>query len=70
MARVVIFNAAGAADWIVLIDGTSTNAVSAVLASRFTGAAAPAGALQVSSGIYQLLWDLAKSDISQGETKA
>ena len=61
---------AGAADWIVLIDGTSTNAVSAVLASRFTGAAAPAGALQVSSGIYQLLWDLAKSDISQGETKA
>jgi hypothetical protein len=35
-----------------------------VLASRFTGSAAPAGASQVSSGIYQLLWDLAKSDIA------
>jgi hypothetical protein len=59
---------AGAADWLVLIDGTSTNAVAAVLTSRFTGAAAPAGASQVSSGIYQLMWDLAKSDIPQSET--
>jgi hypothetical protein len=58
---------AGAADWIVLIDGTSTNAVSAVLASRFTGAATPSGATPVSSGIYQLLWDLAKSDIPHSE---
>ena len=58
---------AGAADWIVLIDGTSTNAVSAVLASRFTGPAAPAGASLVSTGVYQLMWDLAKSDISHGE---
>jgi hypothetical protein len=55
---------AGAGDWFVLIDGTSASAVSAVLASRFTGSAAPAGASQVSSGIYQLLWDLAKSDIA------
>lgn len=54
---------AGAADWLVLIDGTSTSAVSAVLASRFTGAAAPAGASQVSSGIYLLMWDLEKSDL-------
>jgi hypothetical protein len=59
---------AGAADWLVLIDGTSTNAVAAVLTSRFSGAAAPAGASQVSSGIYQLMWDLAKSDIPQSET--
>jgi hypothetical protein len=59
---------AGAADWLVLIDGTSTNAVSAVLASRFSGAAAPAGASQVSSGVYQLMWDLAKSDIPHSET--
>jgi hypothetical protein len=61
---------AGAADWLVLIDGTSTNAVSSVLASRFIGAAAPSGALLVSSGIYQLMWDLAKSDIPQSETDA
>jgi hypothetical protein len=61
---------AGAADWIVLVDGTSTNAVSAVLASRFIGAAVPDGALLVSSGIYQLMWDLAKSDIPQSETDA
>ena len=54
---------AGAADWLVLIDGTSTSAVSAVLAARFTGAAAPAGASQVSSGIYLLMWDLEKSDL-------
>jgi len=59
---------AGAADWLVLIDGTSTKAVSAVLESRFTGAAAPAGASQVASGVYRLMWDLAKSDIPQSET--
>jgi hypothetical protein len=55
---------AGASDWFVLIDGTSTSAVASSLASRFTGSAAPAGASQVSSGVYQLMWDLAKSDIS------
>lgn len=58
---------AGASDWFVLIDGTSASAVSSTLAGRFTGTAAPAGALQVSSGIYQLMWDLEKSDISHGE---
>jgi hypothetical protein len=55
---------AGAGDWFMLIDGTSTSAVASALASRFTGSAAPAGASQVSSGIYQLMWDLAKGDIS------
>ena len=54
----------GASDWFVLVDGFSVNAVSSVLASRFTGSAAPEGAMQISSGIYELLWDLAKSDIA------
>jgi hypothetical protein len=53
----------GAADWFVLIDGTNVSAVSEVMAARFIGTAAPAHAAQVSSGIYELLWDLAKSDI-------
>jgi hypothetical protein len=53
----------GAADWYVLIDGTNVNAVSTVLASRFNGPAAPTR--PVSSGIYSLMWDLAKCDISR-----
>jgi hypothetical protein len=53
---------AGAGDWFVLIDGTSASAVSAAMATSF--AAAPAHAAQVSSGIYELMWDLAKSDIA------
>jgi hypothetical protein len=53
---------AGAGDWFVLIDGTSASAVSAAMATRF--AAAPAHAAQVASGIYDLMWDLAKSDIA------
>ena len=32
-------------------------------AARFTGTAAPRGAELISSGIYDLLWDLAKSDL-------
>jgi hypothetical protein len=47
----------------VLIDGTNVNAVSTVLASRFIGTAAPAKL--VSSGIYNLMWDLAKGDITR-----
>jgi hypothetical protein len=58
---------AGASDWFVLIDATSTSAASAALASRFTGAAATGNALQISSGVYQLMWDLAKSDIPHSE---
>ena len=53
----------GAADWFVLIDGTSVSAVSEVMASRFIGTEAPAHVAQISSGIYELSWDLAKSDI-------
>ena len=50
----------GSGDWYVLIDGTNASAVSSMLA-RFTGAAVPA--MQVSSGIYNLMWDLANCDI-------
>jgi hypothetical protein len=53
----------GAADWFVLIDGTSVSAISAILAARFIGTAAPEGMQLISSGIYQLMWDLAKSDL-------
>ena len=54
----------GASDWFVLVDGTGVAAVSSVLASRLTGNAAPEGAMQISSGIYELMWDLAKGDIA------
>jgi hypothetical protein len=53
----------GAGDWFVLIDGTNVNAISALLAARFTASADPAQAAQISSGVYELMWDLAKSDI-------
>ena len=54
----------GAADWFVLIDGTDVGAIASVLAARFIGNEAPDGAQLVSSGIYDLLWDLAKSDLA------
>src|SRR5450631_2077142 len=53
----------GAGDWFVLIDGTDVHAISAAIAARFTGPAAFGGATQVSQGRYNLMWDLAKSDI-------
>jgi hypothetical protein len=53
----------GASDWFVLIDGTNVSAISAILAARFIGTVAPGGARLISSGIYQLMWDLAKSDL-------
>ena len=53
----------GAGDWYVLIDGTNVSAISALLAARFTGSAAPTEAKPISSGIYDLMWDLAKGDI-------
>src|SRR5262249_35032521 len=62
-AEIPAAGGAAASDGFVLIDGTSTSAVASALASRFTGTAAPSGASQVSSGVYQLLWDLEKSDI-------
>ncbi|UWU94579.1 DUF4286 family protein [Bradyrhizobium sp. CB1015] len=56
----------GARDWFVLIDGTHVNAVSAVIAERFTGPAAAPFPLPIAVGTYCLMWDLAKSDIARG----
>jgi hypothetical protein len=48
----------GAGDWFVLIDGTHVNAISEVIA-----ALAFEQGTQISAGTYNLMWDLAKSDI-------
>jgi hypothetical protein len=53
----------GAGDWFVLIDGTDVSAISETIAARFTGSALPQGGTLVSSGSYNLMWDLARSDI-------
>jgi hypothetical protein len=49
----------GAGDWFVLIDATDVNAIPAAIAARL-------GELKsavISTGIYRLMWDLAKSDL-------
>ncbi|UPK05984.1 DUF4286 family protein [Bradyrhizobium sp. 170] len=51
----------GAGDWFVLIDATDVGAVPAAML-RFGGNIA-LKPLTISSGIYRLMWDLAKSDI-------
>ncbi len=51
----------GAADWFVLIDGTDANAVSKVM-TGFAAGPAPKAEV-ISQGIYNLMWDLAKSEI-------
>jgi hypothetical protein len=51
----------GAGDWFVLIDATDVGAVPSAMA-RFSGNTA-SKPLIVSSGIYRLMWDLAKGDI-------
>jgi len=53
----------GAGDWYVLIDGTHVSAVSALVAARFADAAGFKPATVISTGIYNLMWDLAKGDI-------
>jgi hypothetical protein len=55
---------AGYGDWFVLIDSTGVNAITTMLAERFTGRSAPGNCELVTSGIYNLAWDLAKSDIA------
>jgi hypothetical protein len=57
----------GAGDWFVLIDGTHIEAISAALATRFT-AAAFKSATVISTGVYNLMWDLVKSDIPSPHT--
>jgi hypothetical protein len=49
----------GAGDWFVLIDATGVNAVPAAMA-RFAAFKAET----VSSGVYHLMWDIAKSDLA------
>ena len=51
----------GAGDWFVLIDATDVNAVPAA-AARFNDNAA-IKPLMITSGVYRLMWDLAKSDL-------
>jgi hypothetical protein len=52
-----------ARDWYVLIDGTSVDAVDAVMAGRFDSSIAEGGATLISNGSYRLMWDLAKADL-------
>jgi len=60
----------GAGDWFVLIDATDVNAVTAAIAARFTGSTVLEDGIQVSAGSYDLMWDLAKSDIPRPQMKA
>jgi hypothetical protein len=52
----------GSGDWFVLIDATDVKAVSAALAARLENNTALKPAV-ISTGVYNLMWDLAKSDI-------
>jgi hypothetical protein len=52
----------GSGDWFVLIDGTDVKAVSAALAARFGNNTAFKSPV-ISIGAYNLMWDLANSDI-------
>ncbi|MEI9924724.1 MAG: hypothetical protein WDN50_15405 [Bradyrhizobium sp.] len=50
----------GAGDWFVLIDATDVDAVPAAIAARLGGFKS----LVTSTGVYRLMWDLAKSELS------
>jgi hypothetical protein len=52
----------GAGDWFVLIDGTHVNAISTAIAARI-GNNAALKSVVISTGVYNLMWDLAKSEI-------
>ncbi len=54
----------GAGDWFVLIDGTHVNAISAAVAARI-GNNAALKSVVISTGVYNLMWDLAKSEIPE-----
>jgi hypothetical protein len=53
----------GSGDWFVLIDGTDVRAISAAITDRLRDMVAPMAAETISTGVYKLMWDLAKSDI-------
>jgi hypothetical protein len=52
----------GAGDWFVLIDATNVKAIPAAIAARLGDITALKSAV-ISTGIYNLMWDLAKSDL-------
>jgi hypothetical protein len=52
----------GAGDWFVLIDATNVNAASTAIAARLADGTVLKSAV-ISSGIYRLVWDLAKNDL-------
>jgi hypothetical protein len=52
----------GAGDWFVLIDATNVNAASTAIAARLADGTVFKSAV-ISSGIYRLMWDLAKNDL-------
>jgi hypothetical protein len=54
----------GAGDWFILIDATDVSAVPSA-SVRFTDNTA-FKPLVVSSGVYRLMWDIAKSDLPRG----
>jgi hypothetical protein len=52
----------GSGDWFVLIDARDMRAVSAAITDRLGDVPAPM-AETISTGVYTLMWDLAKSDL-------
>ena len=52
----------GAGDWFVLIDATDVNAIPAAIAARLGDSVAFKSAV-ISTGVYRLMWDIAKSDL-------
>lgn len=51
----------GAGDWFALIDGTDVKAVSGAITARLGDATIKSAV--ISTGLYHLMWDLAKSDL-------
>ncbi|ABD89204.1 DUF4286 family protein [Rhodopseudomonas palustris] len=57
-------SASGAADWFVLVDGSTVQAVEAAINGRFDDAVRSTSCELIASGIYRLLWDLTKDDLA------
>jgi hypothetical protein len=53
----------GSGDWFVLIDATDVRAVAAAITGPLGDVPAPMAAETISTGVYKLMWDLARSDI-------
>jgi hypothetical protein len=60
----------GSGDWYVLIDATNVEAAGSLVATRFHDTAGFSPATVISTGIYTLMWDLAKSDLAAIEDRA